>query len=119
PVITIQPQSLTCFEGDTVFLTVTATGRAPLSYQWYEACAVPISGATSPSLRLKKVSPLDSGSFCVADSNAFGRAFSQPAIVRVLVKPSLVSLVKTQQVVNLTFSTVSNLIYSVEYSDQI
>lgn len=36
PSITSQPQSQTITAGQTATLTVTATGTAPLSYQWYQ-----------------------------------------------------------------------------------
>jgi hypothetical protein len=117
PLITTQPQGITNFQGQSVTFTVVATGSAPLSYQWMANCSRPISGATAPTLRLKSVGPLDSGSYCVVVSNALGVVISQPAILRVLIQPKLVSLSNTQGGAALTFSTVSNLLYSVYYSD--
>ena len=117
PLITLQPQSITNFQGQSVTFTVSATGSAPLSYQWMANCSRPISGATAPSLRLKSVGPADSGTYCVVISNAFGTVLSQPAVLRVLVQPRLVTLVETQSGATFSFSTVPNLLYSVYFSD--
>jgi Proprotein convertase P-domain/Subtilase family/Immunoglobulin domain len=119
PIITSQPQNVTCIEGSTVFLTVAATGDLPLTYQWQLGCTSPISGVTATSFKLKAVTPADSGTYCVVVSNPFGRAVSQPAVVRVLVKPALISLGQSGGVVSLRFTTVSNLLYSVDYSDEL
>lgn len=117
PAITSEPQSDTVQQGADVVFTVTATGTGPLSYQWMANCSRPISGATAPTLRLKSVGPLDSGSYCVAISNLFGLTNSQPAILRVLVKPRLTAFAQAQNGVSLTFATVTNLLYTVYYSD--
>jgi hypothetical protein len=117
PLITLQPQGITNFQGQSVTLTVSATGSAPLSYQWMANCSRPISGAISPSLRLKSVGPLDSGTYCVVVSNAFGTVVSQPAVLRVLVQSKLVTLIESQSGTTLSFSTVPNLLYSVYFSD--
>ena len=118
PVITLQPQSLIVQQGQAVTLTVTAVGTAPLAYQWMANCTRPISGATTNSLRLKSAAPTDSGSYCVTVSNAFGSVLSQPAVLRVLAQAKLTSLSQDQSGVSLSFSTVTNLIYSV-YSSQV
>ncbi len=117
PLITLQPQGITNFQGQSVTFSVSATGFAPLSYQWMANCSRPISGATTPLLRLKGVGPLDSGTYCVVVSNAFGTVMSQPAVLRVLVQPKLVTLVESQSGANFSFSTVPNLFYSVYFSD--
>jgi hypothetical protein len=117
PLITLQPQGITNFQGQSVVLTVSATGTSPLSYQWMANCSRPISGATTPSLRLKSVGPSDSGTYCVVVSNAFGTVVSQPAVLRVLVQSKLVTLIESQSGTTLSFSTVPNLLYSVYFSD--
>jgi len=117
PIITSEPLSYTVFQGADVVFTVAATGTAPLSYQWMANCTRPISGANSTSLRLKSVGPLDSGSYCVAVSNAVGFTSSEPAVLRVLVKPKLTSITRTQNSALLSFATVTNLLYTVYSSD--
>ena len=119
PVITVQPQSMSVLQGDTIFLSVTALGKEPLTYQWYVGGTIPISQATSSSFRLKNVTQTESGSYSVAVSNEVGFVISQPAVVRVLIKPELIAITRTQGVVNLTFSTVTNLVYSVDYKDDL
>jgi hypothetical protein len=119
PAIAVQPQSLTVPVGTTVLLTVSALGKAPLSYQWYADCTRPISGATSSTLRLKRVTLADSGSYCVGISNAYGSVLSQPAVLRVVLSPGLVSLIQKDGLVTLTFSTVAGLFYTVYYSDDL
>jgi hypothetical protein len=113
PTITGQPQSLTVFQGTNVVFTVTAVGPSPLSYQWMANCTRPIFGATSPSLHLKEVGPLDSGSYCVTVSNALGVVSSQPAVLRVLVQAKLAGLVQNQTGISLSIATVTNLLYTV------
>jgi hypothetical protein len=113
PTITLQPQSYTVFQGTDVVFSVTAVGTAPLSYQWLANCTRAISGATSPTLRLKNVGPLDSGTYCVTISNTLGVVSTQPAVLRVLVQAKLTSLIQNQNGIALSFATVTNLLYSV------
>ena len=113
PVITAQPTSVTVLQGQGVVFTVTAAGNGPLQYQWMANCTRPISGATTNSLRLKSVSPTDSGSYCVTVSNPFGSTVSQPAVLRVLAQAKLTSISLGQSGAALSFSTVPNLLYSV------
>ena len=49
PTITAQPQSVTVVVGSSASFSVTATGQAPLSYQWRKN-GVAISGATAEQL---------------------------------------------------------------------
>jgi hypothetical protein len=119
PAITVQPINITALEGATVVFGVTALGKAPLAYQWYANCTNPIAGSTISTLRLKDVTPAYSGNYCVTISNTYGSTFSQPATLRVLVQPSLVSLTQSSQGVALTFSTVTNLLYTVYASDEL
>src|ERR1035438_5825507 len=110
PAIAVQPLSITALEGGTVVFSVTALGKSPLAYQWYADCTRPIAGSTLSSLRLKEVTPAYSGNYCVAISNIYGSTFSQPATLRVLVRPALISLTQSPQGFSLTFSTITNLL---------
>jgi hypothetical protein len=52
PVITTQPQSITINSGQTTTLSVTATGGAPLTYQWYQGTSgqtATLVGTNSPT----------------------------------------------------------------------
>jgi hypothetical protein len=94
-------------------------GPGLISYQWMANCTRPISGATTPTLKIKSIGPLDSGTYCVVVSNSFGTVSSQPAVLRVLVQPKLAFLLQTQDGISLTFATINNLLYSVSFSDDL
>lgn len=83
PSITSQPQSTTT-SGNSVTLSVGATGTAPLSYQWYVGTSgntgSPIAGATSSSVT---VAPGSTTSYWVRVSNSCGSANSATATVTV------------------------------------
>jgi len=78
PSITAQPESQTVTTGSTVAFTVTATGSAPLTYQWRKDGTV-ISGATSSTLTLTNVQLSDAAGYSVVVSNAGGTATSSTA----------------------------------------
>jgi hypothetical protein len=88
PAITGQPTSRTITRGASTTLTVTATGTAPVSYQWYTGTsgntANPIAGATSSSLT---VSPSSTTTYWVRVSNSCGTVNSATATVTVNVPP--------------------------------
>lgn len=98
PKITIQPQSTSGLEGESLALSVTATGTAPLSFQWYKE-GEPIPGATSDTLEILFLLEADAGTYRVEVSNAFGKTVSADAIIsfipliQVFVNGSLVSSV--------------------------
>lgn len=88
PAVTGQPASTTITSGQSATLSVTATGTAPLSYQWYVGnsgnTASPIGGATGSSIT---VSPTTTTSYWVRVSNACGSANSVTATVTVNAPP--------------------------------
>jgi hypothetical protein len=89
PSITVQPKSDTVTAGQSDTFSVTATGTAPLSYQWYKNGA-PISGAKSSSYILPKVQASDSGTYTVTVSNVtLLNATSSQAVLKVNVPPSI------------------------------
>lgn len=80
PSITVQPVSQTVPIGQTATFTVTATGAAPLNYQWSED-GVEIAGATSASYTTPAITLGASGSaligtFQVTVSNSSGSVAS-------------------------------------------
>lgn len=86
PSITRQPQSLTAVAGTEVILSVAATGRAPLQYQWLRNQeAVP--GATDATLVLTTVRPEDAGAYQVVVSNDSGSITSAAAQLTVTDTP--------------------------------
>ena len=83
PTITTQPVSQTVPVGGAVTFSVTASGTAPLGYQW-QRNGTNISGATSASYSLSAVTLADSGAaFRGIVSNAYGSATSNAAILTV------------------------------------
>lgn len=83
PTITTQPQSLAVTVGATATFSVTATGTAPLTYQWSKNAAA-INGATAASYTTPAtVSGDDGSSFTVAVSNAAGSQKSSVATLTV------------------------------------
>jgi len=115
--IAAQPQTVTVIPGQTARFTVSAGGTPPLTYQWYFNCVSPVFGANSDTLELTNASPAQNGSYCVLVSNAFGSEFSLPALLRVLSPPDFFTLTRTGTVVTLTFSTITNQFYTVQFKD--
>jgi hypothetical protein len=76
PEITTQPAASTAgLTTDTINLSVVATGKAPLAYQWRKA-GVPISGATASTFQILSAAEADSGDYDVLVSNAGGAVTS-------------------------------------------
>jgi len=87
PVITAQPQAKTVNEGSNATFTVTATGLAPLRYQWRFGTEE-ISGATNAALVLLAVQTNQAGNYSVRVSNTLGTVASAAALLRVNRVPS-------------------------------
>ena len=76
--ISRQPLNRAALLGDTVSLSVVASGSAPLFYQWcFEDRELP--AATNSILTVSNVALPDLGSYTVLVRNAGGEATSQPA----------------------------------------
>ncbi|HSY16849.1 MAG TPA: immunoglobulin domain-containing protein, partial [Candidatus Acidoferrales bacterium] len=87
PVITSQPTNLTVLAGSTAGFSVTATGTAPLSYQWSRN-NTNLLGATNATLTIPNVQPAQSGSiYFVLVSNLIGSAVSSNAVLTVSSPP--------------------------------
>lgn len=83
PAISAQPVPATVGDGQTASFSVTATGSAPLSYQWQRNGSV-ISGATAASYTTPALGLADSGAaYRVVVSNAVGSVTSDAAVVTV------------------------------------
>lgn len=83
PAIITPPTDITEAEGNTVLFRVTASGTAPLSYQWTYR-GRPISGATTDTLAVRAVTPENAGSYAVAVTNALGTTSSLAATLTVI-----------------------------------
>ena len=92
PSIITQPISQTVTAGQTVSFSVTATGTAPLSYQWRKN-AVAISGAISSSYTTPATTSSDNGAqFTVVVSNTAGSVTSSAATLTVNAAPAAPSI---------------------------
>jgi len=81
PSITAQPQNQNVALGATATFTVTATGTAPLSYQWFNG-GTEIAGATAASYTTAATTSANNGTiFTVAVSNAGGSITSSAAVL--------------------------------------
>ena len=94
PNITEQPQSRVDFAGVTATFSVTATGDAPLSYQWYkDNFATPLSdggqigGATTNTLGITNVTGANDGGYFVVVTNSAGSATSSPLATLTVTNP--------------------------------
>jgi uncharacterized delta-60 repeat protein len=97
PVITVPPLSRDVAAGSTVTFSVTATGDAPLAYQWYFDGNA-IGGATSSSYILQNVSPNHAGHYVVEVSNPVGTVVSRSAVLNISVPPTIVRQAESQSV---------------------
>jgi len=84
--ITQQPISITVIPGGTAVFTVTATGDAPLVYQWLFG-GVPIAGANLTTFTVVGAREQDSGIYQVVVANSFSSQTSAAAVLTVGTNP--------------------------------
>jgi hypothetical protein len=94
PIIVTPPMAVSAVTGSNVTFSITASGTAPLTYQWQKngvnlANGGKISGATSATLNLTGVSPTDAGSYAVIVANSAGSVTSASAPLAVLQPPAI------------------------------
>ena len=101
PAITTQPQTLTVAVGQSVKFSVTATGKAPLIYQWKHNNQN-ISGATSANFAFRNALLADAGEYKVLVVNTTGSVISE--IARLTVNVALPELTANVALPELTVS---------------
>lgn len=84
PAITSQPANATATIGGAASFSVTATGSAPLTYQWYLG-SNPISGATSATYSIPSAGGANLGNYSVVVTNEGGSATSNVATLTLVV----------------------------------
>ncbi len=92
PVITGQPQGATLLLNQFTNFSVTATGSAPLAYQWFKSfggAPVLLPAATNSYYSILPTNRSPSGSYFVVVTNIHGSVTSSPALLRVLVPQRL------------------------------
>jgi len=79
PAMDLQPQDVTAHAGDIVTFCSTATGTAPLGYQWFKD-GVAVAGGTNAWLTVSPAQATDNGkSYAVLVTNALGNLRSLEA----------------------------------------
>ncbi len=77
-----QPQSVVGVEGETVQITVTATGSPAPTYQWFKD-GTPLPRATNATLTLANIRPAMIGDYTAVVSNAVGSVTSSLAALNI------------------------------------
>ena len=89
PTITTQPTGATISSGQTVTLTVVASGTGPLNYQWYKGASGDTSNPVGTSSSSYSSPPLSASTeYWVQVSNSGGNASSNTAAVTVITPPA-------------------------------
>ncbi len=83
PTITTQPQNQSVVSGASATFSVSATGTAPLSYQWYFNTNNLISDAVASSLTITNAQLTNAGMYSVVVSNLVGSITSAVATLTV------------------------------------
>jgi len=89
PRILAQPLGATVAPGASVTLSVQATGTGTLEFAWTHN-GTPVPGANSASLTLLDVQSEDAGTYVVMVSDDQGLIVSDPAEVKVLIRPLVI-----------------------------
>lgn len=94
PTITTQPSNVTANQGQNATFAVTASGSAPLSYQWQKntvnmSDGGNVSGSTTANLTLSSVTSTDAASYRCVVSNSAGNATSSAATLTVIIPPTI------------------------------
>jgi hypothetical protein len=90
-ITSIDPPSLTVLAGAPASFTVSATGAAPLSYQWRRNGAN-IANATASAFSIAATTTNDSAGYSAVVTNAYGRATSAVATLTVVQAGQLVAV---------------------------
>jgi Bacterial Ig domain len=106
PAILVAPTGQTVTNGASALFSVTAGGTLPISYQW-----------TLNGTVLANVGPANAGAYRVTVTNAGGSVASVPALLRVLVAPQIGSVARSGAGIDITFPTLENLSYTVEFTE--
>jgi hypothetical protein len=109
PAITTQPQSQAVAKNDATSFSVSASGTAPLGYQWRHN-GTPLSGATSSTLTLAQIKSGNVGSYTVVVTNTVGSVTSAVAVLTMDAPPFILTQPQNQTVnagQNASFSVVA------------
>lgn len=97
PAITAPPQSQSANVGDSVLLSVTATGMPAPSYQWQKN-GTNITGATQANFSILTLQAGDAANYTVVVSNDSATMISAAAVVTVNTQPRITSNFSAKEV---------------------
>jgi hypothetical protein len=112
PAILTQPTPQTLLVGQALQLSVTASGAAPLAYQWLRSGTV-LAGATTATYAVANATLTDAGTYSVLVANSLGSTYSATAAVTVAQPAAPVITVQPQP---LSIATGGTVTFSVEAS---
>ena len=118
PAITIQPTNQVAPPGANVGFYASASGSAPLGFQWTFNGAV-IPGATASSLLLSGVQAGQAGNYVLVATNAAGSAASSPASLAILAPPAVSAPIIAGASISVPVSSVTGLSYLLEYKNSL
>lgn len=101
PSITSQPQNQQVLLGQAASFSVTATGTAPLRYQWFFNTNSPIANATNSTYLISSVASNNVGSYSVTVTNTAGATNSSFATLTLTPAPVAPSFTSQPQNVNI------------------
>jgi hypothetical protein len=110
PSIANQPQNQVVNQGNTAVFNVTASGTAPLIYQWRRS-GTNLPGATLSSYTINNAQPADAGTYSVLITNSVNSLLSSNATLTVNVPPSI-----SQQPQSVTTNAGVDVLFSVAAS---
>jgi len=108
PVITVQPTNQVVQQGSNAVFNVTATGTAPLSYQWWFNATNKLAASTNTTLTVTNVQSTNTGNYTVVVTNVAGSVTSSVASLTLLAAPTI-----SIQPTNVTALQGSNAVFSV------
>lgn len=116
PTITSAPQDQTVLPKGAATFNVTASGTAPMAYQW-QGHGTNLPGATSSSLTLTNIQLSDAGLYNVVVTNQAGSVTSPSARLRVLEPVTFSFQARTGSTNAFSFTSISGLTYTLQYKD--
>src|SRR5688572_1196056 len=88
PVITMQPQSVTRYRGESVTFSVIANGVQPLSYQWRRG-GTNLQGATTAALTLTSICITNAGAYDVVITDGAGGSVTSSNATLTVIDPTV------------------------------
>jgi hypothetical protein len=121
PSVVSQPTNEVVGLGQMAVFTMTATGTAPLSYQWQVNGANladngRITGSQSNILTLADALLSDAGNYQVIVTNAYGSATSAVSTLAVVAPPVFRAVTQTDGTITLAWSATAGQTYQVQYT---